>query len=118
MALNKHRILFSRDGEPETNTILTLKSAGTAAKALEAFHRAVAAVLNDTEEGAEMTAQSSDDYNIGDFDSDCAFVIHHAKFNELMGAHGVDYVGMSSTDLMVTYDRLLGHPENYYPDAT
>jgi hypothetical protein len=111
-----HTILFTREGEPDTNTALTLESRSKNTEfVFEAFHRAVAAYLNSTEMGTELLEESSDDFNIGDFANYDVTITRSPEFCNHMAACRVKYLGLAPADLRVTYDRLLAQPENYYP---
>lgn len=111
--------IFAREGDPSTCAIVAIMGRFlTANKAFEAFHRICDRWLKESDEGKELNEDSCDDFNIGDFMINEVTILKNEEFRDLMKEEGIDEIVISQAEFHATYDRLLGHFENYrYADC-
>ena len=105
----EHTILFTRDGEPDTNALIKLCTPDqvSAEIAFDRFHRGMHQWLTTTARGKALTDESMGDFNIGDLLCNDVTIPGDADFKRIMLAQDVTFNKCAAADHRVAYDRIL-----------
>ena len=108
----EHTILFTRQGEPETITLIKLctPDAVSASIAFDRFHCGMNRWLTTTERGKELEAETTGDFNIGDLLTCDVTIPGDDDFKRILSAESVTFAACDGADHRVSYDRILCNP--------